>query len=560
MKRLLGFLLLFLALGAHAQELVTATVTVVDIPNNGDSIVVNGNTRRWTNSPINGVAWIPTTNTLAATTTNLHLHIAATPFSALQLAYNSATSVRLQGSVIAVSFAGAWANVTYSTQLVTSLISVRVPVAGIPLATNRTFIGVELLKAINNYATNAFDNNAPALTNFLNLGPDFQYVDGPKQFNLISGNFLGLTNGTLDTVTITNAIISGTVITLTGGLWTGPILVSPIFTNAINYGNAFSSPGTGANSQQFGLGAEATGSSGTALGQSALARADVSTALGVEAYVATNAYAGIAIGSKSSAMGGRSMAIGSSAEAYETNGIAFGRSATSIHTNSYALGTDVTTTAADQIRLGNSGHTLSLPGDANFGQKLAIGTAEFADWPSGLNRGIAFLDGSTADAQATNSWVLYGVASEPFYRTGLASEGAEANNRLHNRGATVTGTGTAYSFTGSTARLDYSGQDPELALPSAGTYFITAVIEIVNGATANDEYHCKFRNFEDDLDITDSERVISNLPVSAIGQIHMQNVITVNDAKTIVVWGHNATAARGTSAAARTSLSYVRLY
>lgn len=561
MKKILsGLLLLFLALGASAQELVTATVTVVDIPNNGDTIVVNGNTRTWTNAPLSSVSWIPATNSIAGNTTNLFLHIAATPFTALGLSYAAADAIRLQGSLVAVSFAGSWATVSYSTQLVTSLIAVRVPVAGIPLATNRTFVGVNLLKAINDYATNAFDNNAPALTNYLSLGPAAQEVVGAKLFQSISGTNTSLVGGIISGAAITNSTYAGTVVELTNGLWSSAILVGPTFTNAVNHGNAFQSPGIGSESQQLGQSAEANADNSTAIGDGSVVNGLGGTGLGSQATVESTAPYGVALAFKATVSGGAAVAIGTFADARNTNSMALGVNTVAMHDNSIAFANDTTTTTNNQIRLGNSGHTLSVPGDGSFGQKLAVGSDNYLSWPADLNRGIAFLNGSSPNAQATNAWVLYSEAAEPFYRTGLASEGAEQNNRLHNRGATVTGTGTAYSFTASTARVDYSGQGAEILLPSAGTYFVTGVVTVINGATANDEYHVKLRNFEDDLDITDSERVISNMAASTIAQIHLQNVITVSESRTIVVWGHNGTAARGTSDPATTSLSYVRLY
>lgn len=561
MKRILfSLLFLLLALGAHAQELVTATVTVVDIPNDGDSIVVNGNTRMWTNSPINGVSWISRTNTLEATTTNLYLHVAATPFVALNLGYSSSTAITLKGSVVAVSFAGTWATVAYATQAVTTMIAVRVPVAGLPQATNRTFVGSELLAAIADYATNSFAVNAPVLTNYLSLGVQPQDVLGPKFFYSISGTNSGLTNGTIVGATISESTYAGTVLALTNGVFETPILVGPTFTNGINFGNPFSSPGPENESQQFGTSAEAFGANSTAVGDAAIAHALGSTAFGSQATVGTNAPSGIALGFKSDAQGGSAIAIGTFSSAANTNSMALGVNALAIHDFSWALGNDTSTTTNNQIRVGNSSHTLSVPGDGGFGQRIAVGSDNFLSWPGGMNRGLILANGAFVSEITTNSVAIFSVSSQPFYRTGTMTEGAEANNRLHNRGWHVTGTGTDYSLTAATTRIDFSGQDPEIELPTAGTYLVTAVVEILNGATANDEYRLKLVNSTDLADIINSERATSSMAAGAIGQVVLHNIIVVDDSKLITLWGHNATAARGTIESERTSLTYVRLY
>jgi hypothetical protein len=121
------------------------------------------------------------------------------------------------------------------------------------------------------------------------------------------------------------------------------------------------------------------------------------------------------------------------------------------------------------------------------------------------------------------------------------------------------GSGTAYSFTNSYARIDYGTTDLQAALPEAGTFLVTGIIEVVNGATPSDVYTCKLYDATNAADVTSSERKIDHLPASKTGQMVLQNIITTTGAANIQVYGVNTTAARGTSVAANSSLSWVKL-
>lgn len=122
-----------------------------------------------------------------------------------------------------------------------------------------------------------------------------------------------------------------------------------------------------------------------------------------------------------------------------------------------------------------------------------------------------------------------------------------------------TGSGTAYSFTNSYARVTYGTTSLQASLPEAGVYLVTGIIEVVNGATANDVYTLKLYDATNAADITSSERKNDNLSASKTGQMFLQNVITTTGAADIQVYGVNTTAARGTSVAANSTLSWVKI-
>jgi hypothetical protein len=121
------------------------------------------------------------------------------------------------------------------------------------------------------------------------------------------------------------------------------------------------------------------------------------------------------------------------------------------------------------------------------------------------------------------------------------------------------GAGTAYSFTNSYARITYGTTSLQASLPEAGTYDVTAVLEIVNGATANDVYTAKFYDATNAADISNSERKNDNLAASKTGQMMLKNQITTTGAANIQIYGVNATAARGTSTSTRSTIAWVKI-
>jgi len=121
------------------------------------------------------------------------------------------------------------------------------------------------------------------------------------------------------------------------------------------------------------------------------------------------------------------------------------------------------------------------------------------------------------------------------------------------------GVGTAYTVTNSYARVTFGTTSLQASLPEAGTYDVTALMEIVNGATASDVYTCKFYDATNAADITSSERKLDHLPASKTGQLVLKNTITTTGAANIQVYGVNTTAARGTITSTRSSLAWVKI-
>lgn len=409
-------LLLFLATmpALAADQLVQATVTITNAPTtNGQSIVWNGNTRRWTNTPAaDPSVWIQTNLTIGGSATNLYDHFSTYPYplgaGSMRVARSSTNGVVFFGNLnttMTVTIGGGWASVSYTTQTVATAGSmlVRVPISQ-ETGTNYTNIASLLVKAISDVSTTAFATNAQALTNFLSLGEPYfggttQRVRKAVSFDKIAGNSTNLsgavlwdgtlsrasltsaptvivtnlyaTNGTIETITaragtlvsvgLTNApYIQGNVTSLTNGYWTNAFLDLPTFTNAINYGDAFSSPGTNIGSQQFG-GGDARGQYSLAIGGSAHAYGDFSIAIGDAAQALQEGDT--AVGVESIANGGRATAQGAGAAATATNATALGSSSSATHENSTAVGRLSATTTSNEVRLGSSTvNYVSTPG------------------------------------------------------------------------------------------------------------------------------------------------------------------------------------------------------
>lgn len=147
-----------------------------------------------------------------------------------------------------------------------------------------------------------------------------------------------------------------------------------------------------------------------------------------------------------------------------------------------------------------------------------------------------------------------------FYRTAGSSEGIGANNYLHNRTDGVVGAGTAYSLTGSTARVDFGTTDAEVVLPTAGTYLLLATVQIQGDALgASDEIRVKLRNSTDASDVG-VERSVTTAVASSFDPIDLLETVTVTASKTIQIFAFNTSSARGTIIAAKTAIRYVRLH
>lgn len=380
------FLLLFLIIWrppAFAADLVTATISVTTPPlGNTNSLTINGSTRTFTNDiTASPGTLIQQTNSIPWSATNLLQHLTLYPVSTGHyLSQSTASNVMVRGrvgEVMTVTIAGLWASVTYSTQTVSSpTFVVRMPIT-VETGTNQTNIA-SLLASTLNLSTQALATNASALSNFLSKGASpAQVVAAPVIFSgSAGGKVSAFTNGTfysntMDVVRLTNVSgLHGSVKYLAGGLYSNLIAHSITTTNLVNYGNAISSPGTNGASEQFGTSALSAGLESTAIGASCFVFGHAGTALGYIAAIEQTATNAIAIGRGANVDVDAfldAMALGTSAYVDAPRAIALGASAAVLptHQNSIVIGPNSSSTASNQVRLGASLHTVSIPGWLN---------------------------------------------------------------------------------------------------------------------------------------------------------------------------------------------------
>lgn len=385
---------------AKGATVITATITITNTTQVGTNWTVNGNTRTWTNNTAAvPQSFIQTTNSIAATASNLYQHIIRFPYLSpnLTIQRTSPTNLILRGSAVVI-ITNNYFHVSYSTNIGTNLSVVQVPFENVVGDTNRTNNAHWLVDALNRFPyTNALATNANAITNLLIKGAHpYQEILGPIGFRgrtAVNSNFFA-TNGF--TASLTN--------------------INPVLSNGVNFGNAFRSAGSGGNSLQLGSNSQATaaravsvgnltlssatdgfaagtaatnsGANGTAVGnlslvngQSGAAYGFGATATNLGTAVGTVAAAGeqaTAVGRAAEATGLSSGAFGDSAAASAFGAGAFMGGATAIlsfgyggvasHSNSVAmgapdhLGNPTTTTSTNQIVLGTANHRVFAPG------------------------------------------------------------------------------------------------------------------------------------------------------------------------------------------------------
>lgn len=425
MKKALTILpLLLLAWWTQAAERITATITVTNTPGTTNSITINSTFRYWTNASTLGTIQTNLTGKNAATT-NLYNQIAGYPYpGGIILRWADTNQIQLIGALsgaLAGSIGGTWATLTLSTQSGPQTYTALWPMENMVGATNRTNQGSALVSGLSAYSTNAFATNSTAVSNHLQKGAGpRQYVLSEVQYQtLVAAAFAQLTNANL-----INSTNRGYIVTLTNGYWTNATLDSPKFTNAANYGNAFSSPGAGSGSEQFGTGSLSTTNFGTAIGNGAvagwssfaggyLANASESNSVAIGAGADVSAMSAIAIGQNTSVTG------------YKAS--AFGQAAQSDFENSTAIGQGSITTKSNQVVLGASTHFVTLPGVTEIasatnatlrGTNIINGRL---DLTSRANSGLA--NGNNAGViLGTNVYVRLSGPSASYTINGIAAE------------------------------------------------------------------------------------------------------------------------------------------
>jgi len=350
---LLAFAFCLLVSTASAADRVTATVTITNTAIATDTFIVNGSTRTWIDTVVTPATQIATGGGLNESCTNLVNHLLAYPFSRVVVYQLGADSFRLDadtGVNLVVGGVGDYFSVTYSTQTVATAYNVLVPDTSTPSVRRQT-ITEGLVAWLGLASGTAVADTAASVSNLLGRART-QYVPAILYLTNAAGQFHGIVSNA--------AAISGTVYRLTNGAyWTG-ILVSPTLTNGVNYGNAFRSPGSGSDSEQFGTGAQSSGDNSLSLGNAATATGESGVALGANSKA--HELNSIALGKGTTTDGENGIALGSTAIVSNFNGIAIGADSYAGYDNSVSLGATAVATAANQIRLGTATEHVSIPG------------------------------------------------------------------------------------------------------------------------------------------------------------------------------------------------------
>lgn len=335
-------------------NVITATVAVTNAAGttNGQTIAVGADVRTWTNSVQVPAVQILTNNTAGGAATNLFAHLANYGFAGLSLAHSGANGIALQaapGAALTVTLSAGWGSVAYATNYLTNAVLVRVPYT-VEVPAQQTNVASGLVGAIDSQAnTNAIHESSPVAVNLVGLTNN-QTIAGAKQFTNQNSTWFG---------SVSNALwISGKTAALTNGYYLAAILDRPTLTNGVNYGNAFSSPGAAAQSEQFGNGASALNPSALAVGYNSLASGSGASAVGAISLAS-------ALGASASGYNSKAQAI---------NSTAFGASTliATNHVNSSAFGWGATTTTSNQTMIGSAGvstvvnNYLSVGGGATF--------------------------------------------------------------------------------------------------------------------------------------------------------------------------------------------------
>ena len=158
MKKTLIFFALFYAFYASAVDKITLTVTVTNTPADGNTFTLNSDVRTWADGVVDPGAQIAVGASIGAATTNMFLQIASNPFSRVTPAWLATNQIELIGAVdlaMVGSLSGSWGTLSYTTQTVTRLTSLRVPMSGLPNSI-RTNDATQIITGLNSYAQNQF--------------------------------------------------------------------------------------------------------------------------------------------------------------------------------------------------------------------------------------------------------------------------------------------------------------------------------------------------------------------------------------------------------------------
>jgi hypothetical protein len=416
MNRIISIVALLLAaIGADAATRISLTVTVTNVPVTGATLTINSSTRTWTN--LQSSSYILTNLTSKnASATNLFNNYASYAIgSGITHAMSGTNSVVFTaplGVSLSGSMAGNWATTIMATQSGPSTFTALWPMENMVGETNRTNQGSTLVYGMGIYSTNAFQTNATALSNFITKGASpIQTISSP--------------------LTVSGALRAQAQLFATNGFTSSITNINQVSSNGVNYGNAFSSPGSYPNSEQFGSGSGAGGGGSLQIGKNAIAL--------------TN---GVAIGFSASA-GRFSIALGASADTSPaTNSIGIGQNVTiNSASNAIALGNGIIIGDRhhDSVVIGNSGASTT-------NGQIVLGAASIH---TVVIPGVLAVSGTITNSTFKGTNVLDGrLDLKPGSRTSLANgynSGTILGTNVYLR---MSGPSAAYTNAGFAAAVD----------------------------------------------------------------------------------------------------------
>jgi hypothetical protein len=612
-------LIAVLFLTACAVEAATIGKIKVDftgIPADGNTLVMNGTTRTFKTTVTSSATQVQIGGSAAATAANLYAQLQSYPITSCGSIQNDADTVTIIGALnlsMTTSLTGVWGTSVVTTTTITQY-GVNVPLSGEPAAT-RAPIASALIESLE-YSTSLVPVSSVPFGNFVFKSTD-QFVDGVKTFrgaNVYSNANQWITLGNLSNLTsrmlklrydatekagiyfqdsahtpiytiMPDSAGKPSLKTLTGDAWSAGPSYTPTADHILSKGIADTTYGRLTANQTW-TGKQTSSKSGEAiqLATDGIIHAGIlSNMIGTNVTIgATNLYVTnfFGFGTFTMTNGFPQFAL------YDTDGgtdqklvllsadagvlnLEYGDDAGGGYSQVFDIPRSGASYAAAYFRSSVPFWGLSyIKGDTEIhagshikAAGVLMSGATNAAAATGLSKGIYVQDGTTPSADPTTGWFETSVSGERLYRNSAANEGAGQNNRAHNRAAQVVGSGSDFVVAGTPfARVDFGTTDPEIALPTAGTYLVDAEVSFLNGATANDNIQIKLYNSTDTADVASSERSVTSINASQRVQIRSSNILTVTAGKTIQLYGQNSTAARGTFEAVRTVIRYVRLY
>lgn len=489
LRLLLCLLCVTAPLRLHAATEIQYFLTITNVPAGlASNVVINlgtATTRYWTNDASGTPATsVQTTNTTAASATNLFLHLndklaysvgSSGPSLAVDYVSSNTSTLVLTAPLntnLTVTFGGLWARGHYVTNTYADSAALLVPTnaMSLRLRTNSANAIVNLIASIvpsnsvapSNFALRHYTDNTSVqtlsnktlttpvinggrLVNATNVtGTNVFLTNGAIHLLSISGapsisGFLGsVTNGTLWSNTVhaaqvSNAVaIGGVLHRLTNGYSTNLVLDSPKATNLTAYN--ITAPGGGSSSEQFGAGAHAYSDFTTAFGAGAIATNQGGSAFGSSAFASESATA---VGGSGTTASTNSTAIGNGVSGGGIGNVLIGAGADdNLFNNVILIGNSLSASAANQILIGSGSQifrvlgTLQPEESITNAQMTGITTVRRIDLTSRNNTSLA--NGyNSAVLIGTNAYVRFSGPTAAYTNAGFLAPVASANQLFH---------------------------------------------------------------------------------------------------------------------------------